>query len=185
MPFTDKSLTCIDCSQEFVFTAGEQEFHNSKGFTNEPRRCPTCRRARKGMDPNAAPRPERQLYSVTCASCGKDAKVPFEPTGNRPVYCSDCFKPAPRPSYSGGGGGAYSSGGGGGGYSSGGYSGGGGGGGFGGGRSDNGGGGRGGRSEYGGGGGYSDFGGGFGGEYGGGGGRRGGGRDRDRRDKRW
>ncbi len=173
MPFTDKSLTCIDCSQEFVFTAGEQEFHNSKGFTNEPRRCPSCRRARKGMDPNAAPRPERQLYSVTCASCGKDARVPFEPTGNRPVYCSDCFKPAPRPSYSGGGGGGYSGGGGGGGYSGGGS-------GYGGGSS------RGGRSDYGGGG-YSDFGGGFGGEYGGGGGggRRGGGRDRDRRDKRW
>lgn len=185
MPFTDKSLTCIDCSQEFVFTAGEQEFHNSKGFTNEPRRCPTCRRARKGMDPNAAPRPERQLYSVTCASCGKDAKVPFEPTGNRPVYCSDCFKPAPRPSYSGGGGGGgYSSGGGfSGGGSAGGFS----GGGYSGGRSD--GGSRGGRSDYGGGGGssYPDFGGGgFGGEYGGGGGgRRGGGRDRDRRDKRW
>ncbi len=175
MPFTDKSLTCIDCSQEFVFTAGEQEFHNSKGFTNEPRRCPSCRRARKGMDPNAAPRPERQLYSVTCASCGKDARVPFEPTGNRPVYCSDCFKPAPRPSYSGGGGGGggFSGGGGGGGYSGGGS-------GYGGGSS------RGGRSDYGGGG-YSDFGGGFGGEYGGGGGggRRGGGRDRDRRDKRW
>ena len=185
MPFTDKTLTCIDCSQEFVFTAGEQEFHNSKGFTNEPRRCPSCRRARKGTDQNGGARPERQLYSVTCASCGKDAKVPFEPTGNRPVYCSDCFKPAPRPSYSGGsGGGGYSGGGGSGG---GGYSGGGGGGysGGGGGYSGGGGGYSGGRSDYGGGG-RPDFGGYGGGEYGGGGGGgKRGGRDRDRRDKRW
>ncbi len=161
MPFTDKSLTCVDCGQQFTFTAGEQEFHQSKGFSNEPRRCPTCRRARKAADPNAAARPPRELFSVTCASCGKDAKVPFEPKGNRPVYCSDCFTPQARPAYGGGGGYAGgSSFGGGGGYS--------------------GGGGRGG--DYGGGGGFG--GGGFG-EYGGG--RRGGGRDRDRerRDRRW
>lgn len=181
MPFTDKSLTCVDCGQQFTFTAGEQEFHQSKGFSNEPRRCPNCRRARKAADPNAAQRPQRELFSVTCATCGKEAKVPFEPKGNRPVYCSDCFTPQSRPSYGGysgsssggypGGGGGFSGGG------SGGYSGGGSGG-FSGGGSGGNSGGRGG--DYGGGpggGGYT--------EYGGGGGRRGGGRDRDRRDRRW
>ncbi len=163
MPFTDKTLTCIDCGQEFTFTAGEQEFHQSKGFNNEPRRCPTCRRARKAADPNAVQRPARELFSVTCASCGKDAKVPFEPRGDRPVYCSDCFKPQPRS-----GGGGYSSAGSSSGGGSSGYGGGG----------------------YGGGGGGSYGGGGYGGgEYGGGGGggRRGGNRDRDRerRERSW
>ena len=43
----DKTLTCCECGQEFVFTASEQEFYAEKGFTNEPRRCPTCRQARK------------------------------------------------------------------------------------------------------------------------------------------
>ena len=43
----DKTLTCRDCNQEFVFTAGEQEFYKEKGFENEPVRCPDCRRARK------------------------------------------------------------------------------------------------------------------------------------------
>ena len=106
MAFVDKTLVCSDCGAEFSFTAGEQEFHQSKGFTNEPRRCPSCRRARKGMDGSAAPsRPPRELFSVTCASCGKEAKVPFEPRGDRPVYCSDCFQPQPRSvggGYSGG-----------------------------------------------------------------------------------
>ncbi len=99
MSYADKSLTCIDCSEPFTFTAGEQEFHASKGFTQEPRRCPACRRARKGQQGGASPaadRPPRQLYDALCASCGKDAKVPFEPRSGRPVYCSDCFQPQPR-----------------------------------------------------------------------------------------
>ncbi|MFI3251473.1 MAG: CxxC-x17-CxxC domain-containing protein, partial [Eubacteriales bacterium] len=28
---------------------------------------------------------------ATCAACGSEAKVPFEPKSDRPVYCSDCF----------------------------------------------------------------------------------------------
>ena len=43
----DKTLTCCECGAEFVFTASEQEFYAEKGFTNEPRRCPNCRQARK------------------------------------------------------------------------------------------------------------------------------------------
>ncbi|GIW17244.1 MAG: zinc-ribbon domain containing protein [Tepidiforma sp.] len=100
MSFADKTLVCVDCSESFTFTAGEQEFHASKGFTQEPRRCPSCRRARKGVQGGGAPgadsRPPRQLYDAVCASCGKPAKVPFEPRSGRPVYCSDCFQPQPR-----------------------------------------------------------------------------------------
>ncbi|NMB95441.1 MAG: cytochrome C551 [Clostridiaceae bacterium] len=43
----DKKLVCKDCSKEFLFTEGEQEFYKEKGFENEPQRCPDCRRARK------------------------------------------------------------------------------------------------------------------------------------------
>ena len=32
------------------------------------------------------------LYNAVCAECGKDCKVPFRPSGNKPVYCSDCFE---------------------------------------------------------------------------------------------
>ncbi|HBL50634.1 MAG TPA: zinc-binding protein, partial [Firmicutes bacterium] len=45
--YQDKTIVCRDCNQEFVFTAGEQEFYASKGFENEPSRCPACRSARK------------------------------------------------------------------------------------------------------------------------------------------
>ena len=44
---TDKTITCRDCSQEFIFTTGEQEFYKEKGFDNEPTRCVGCRRAKK------------------------------------------------------------------------------------------------------------------------------------------
>lgn len=82
----DKTLTCRDCGQEFVFTAGEQEFYAEKGFTNEPTRCKDCRNARK----NAGKAP-REMYDAVCAACGKTCKVPFQPRDDRPVYCSDCF----------------------------------------------------------------------------------------------
>ena len=46
-----KTLVCKECGQEFIFTAGEQEFYAEKGV-NEPQRCKACRDARKKMQPN-------------------------------------------------------------------------------------------------------------------------------------
>lgn len=86
--YTDKTIVCKDCGQEFVFTAREQEFYEEKGFTGGPLRCKSCRAARK----EAAGNGERKMYSAVCASCGKECQVPFEPHDDRPVYCSDCFR---------------------------------------------------------------------------------------------
>jgi len=47
MSFQDKSIQCSDCKTTYTFSAGEQEFFQTKGFTNEPKRCPSCRRANK------------------------------------------------------------------------------------------------------------------------------------------
>lgn len=44
--YSDKTLTCADCGQEFTFTASEQDFYAQRGFS-EPRRCPSCRASRK------------------------------------------------------------------------------------------------------------------------------------------
>jgi len=52
MSFQDKSIQCSDCGTNFTFSAGEQEFFQSKGFTNEPRRCSSCRRAKKTQRSN-------------------------------------------------------------------------------------------------------------------------------------
>ena len=84
--YEDKELTCKDCGKTFVFTAGEQEFYAEKGFQNQPQRCKDCRQARK----NAAKAP-RELFDAVCATCGKPAKIPFQPSDDRPVYCSECF----------------------------------------------------------------------------------------------
>ncbi len=84
--YEDKTLLCKDCGQEFVFTAGEQEFYASRGFENEPQRCKTCRDSRKN-----ALRGSREMHTAICANCGQEAKVPFKPREDRPVYCSECF----------------------------------------------------------------------------------------------
>ena len=63
--YEDKTLVCKECGNEFVFTAGEQEFYAEKGFTNEPQRCKACRQARK----NAA-KTEREFFETVCAECG-------------------------------------------------------------------------------------------------------------------
>ena len=86
--YTDKTLVCKECGQEFTFTASEQEIYAEKGFENEPQRCKACRDARKARKNNGAP---RQMFDAVCAECGKDCKVPFEPSNDRPVYCSECF----------------------------------------------------------------------------------------------
>ncbi len=116
--YTDRTITCIDCGQSFVFTAGEQDFYAQRGFTEAPKRCPSCRSARKaqrgatsgeggaqgagggysaaghgsGDGGYGGERRPRQMFSAVCAECGRAAQVPFQPTGARPVYCSDCFQ---------------------------------------------------------------------------------------------
>ncbi len=87
--FEDKTLACRECGAEFAFTASEQQFYADKGFQNEPGRCPNCRAARRQA--NGQNR-ERQMYDVICDGCGAETQVPFQPRGDRPVYCRDCFE---------------------------------------------------------------------------------------------
>ena len=119
--YTDRSLNCADCGQEFNFTAGEQEFYEQRGFTEAPKRCPSCRQIRKaqrartdsssggygessstnggyggsygsGGGGGYSERRPREMFEAVCANCGKTASVPFRPSGAKPVYCSDCFE---------------------------------------------------------------------------------------------
>ena len=90
LAFQDKTLTCRDCGKEFTWTASEQEFYQQKGFDNEPVRCPSCRALKKARMGNGGG--ARQSFEITCADCGKTDTVPFQPKGDRPVYCRDCFR---------------------------------------------------------------------------------------------
>lgn len=88
--YEDETLVCRDCGQEFVFSASEQAFFAEKGFMNKPSRCPKCRAARRAQNGNGFSAP-RQMYDVVCANCGKATQVPFQPRGDRPVLCRECF----------------------------------------------------------------------------------------------
>jgi CxxC-x17-CxxC domain-containing protein len=100
MSFQAKTIPCSDCGTNFEFSATEQEFYQSKGFVNNPKRCPTCRASRKadqaGNTGNTATYNSgyvpRQMYAAVCSDCGKTAQVPFEPRNGKPVYCSDCYR---------------------------------------------------------------------------------------------
>jgi CxxC-x17-CxxC domain-containing protein len=109
----DTTLTCRDCAQAFTFTSGEQDFYASRGFS-EPSRCPDCRAARKAQRDgggggssyssygssssydtgysSGGERAPREMFSATCSTCGQEAQVPFQPSPEKPVYCSKCFE---------------------------------------------------------------------------------------------
>src|SRR3990172_4815155 len=98
MSYEDRTLTCQDCGDPFTFSADDQQYHAEKGYTNEPKRCPTCRQARRGERGDSGyssyggggggyGSSRREMHPAVCAQCGKDTQVPFLPRGDRPVYC--------------------------------------------------------------------------------------------------
>ena len=112
MPFTDKTLVCADCGQEFTFSADDQEFYSTRGFS-DPKRCRSCRAQRRsgregevgggGGGGFSRPRVEREMFDAVCSNCGQETKVPFQPRGDRPVYCRECYDQIGRPAGGGGG----------------------------------------------------------------------------------
>ena len=87
--FQDETLVCRDCNNEFVFSASEQAFYAEKGFLNKPARCRDCRAARKRTQDGGN---TRQMFDAVCEECGQPCQVPFQPNGNKPVYCNNCFQ---------------------------------------------------------------------------------------------
>ena len=101
--YRDEALNCVDCGTSFAFTANEQEFFASKGFTNKPSRCGDCRAARRAGGggrggSSRAGYAQREMFKATCSQCHGVAEVPFQPRGDKPVYCRDCFATR-QPSY--------------------------------------------------------------------------------------
>jgi len=89
MDLSDKTLKCVICGEEFVFSAGEQMYFSDKQFQHEPTHCKRCK-ARLGN------KPPRRETSVICAECGSPTIVPFLPRMGRPVLCRACFDQAAR-----------------------------------------------------------------------------------------
>lgn len=96
----DQTLTCADCNDQFIFSEGDQQFFAERGFTT-PRRCKKCREAAKAARGGGGGGRsfgggggggQREMHDVTCDQCGVRTQVPFKPTGDKPVYCRDCFR---------------------------------------------------------------------------------------------
>ena len=92
MSFQDRSIRCSDCGSAFIFSAEKQEFFQAWGRDSEQKRCPSCAQAAKRYGTGNYGSNRRQMFRVTCAECGKDTEVPFEPRAYRRVYCSDCYR---------------------------------------------------------------------------------------------
>jgi CxxC-x17-CxxC domain-containing protein len=98
MTFQEETLICSECGASFPFTVQDQERFAGMEFTNEPKRCSWCRAVRKiqlNKELNGSGsysyRPQRQFFPATCAQCGRNTQVPFQPRGGKPVYCSACY----------------------------------------------------------------------------------------------
>lgn len=115
---TDLSLTCVDCREAFAFSASEQRFYAERAM-KQPTRCPRCRAERRaernadlivayetstngsswdaghnpyaGMTAGRGTKVTRVTFRATCAACGKETEVPFQPRNGRPVYCRECY----------------------------------------------------------------------------------------------
>ena len=94
-----KPFSAWYCGTSFAFSADDQQYHAEKGFANEPKRCPSCRSNRRagggGGYGGGGGGGRREMHPAVCANCGKNTEVPFQPRGDRPVYCSDCFSKQP------------------------------------------------------------------------------------------
>jgi CxxC-x17-CxxC domain-containing protein len=96
MEFEDRTIKCVDCGEDFIWTAGEQVFFHDKGLKNEPKRCKPCKQAKNERlaaiaAAQASGIRQRIEVSVQCAQCGQQTTVPFYPSQGRPVYCRSCF----------------------------------------------------------------------------------------------
>lgn len=94
--FEDRSILCVDCAKEFVWTAGEQTFFRDKQLQNPPKRCKECKQAKNERlaaitaAQNSGVK-QRIEVTVNCARCEAKTTVPFYPSQGRPVYCRSCF----------------------------------------------------------------------------------------------
>lgn len=94
--FQDTEIQCIDCGQDFVWSAGEQLFFRDKNLKNPPKRCKACKKAKNERlaaitAAQSAGIKQRIEVAVHCARCNAYTTVPFYPSQGRPVLCRSCF----------------------------------------------------------------------------------------------
>ncbi len=100
MSYQDRTLTCCECRLSFTFSIEDQDYHAQRGYLNDPKLCPFCRVSRRdsrssnysfGGSGFGGGYQQREMFQAVCAQCGTQTEVPFQPRGDRPVYCRDCY----------------------------------------------------------------------------------------------
>ena len=86
----DRVIVCVECREEFIFSAGEQQFFAARQFRNDPKRCKLCK-AKRITAIHTGTFLKRET-TATCEQCGRQTTIPFRPTQGRPVYCRECFQ---------------------------------------------------------------------------------------------
>ena len=84
MEFQDKTLNCVDCGTEFIWTAGEQLFFADKNFKNEPKRCKSCK-AKRASRPSAGASVGRERVETTTNCSALEKKRPYRSVPPRDV----------------------------------------------------------------------------------------------------
>ena len=96
LKFVDELIVCIDCAQEFLWTAGAQAFFHEKNLLHPPKRCKDCKKAKnRRLEAVELARKSgkrhRILVRSVCALCSQTTTLPFYPSQGRPVYCRQCY----------------------------------------------------------------------------------------------
>src|SRR3990172_6863365 len=93
MEFVDRTLRCVDCGADFVWTGGEQAFFADKNFKNEPKRCRACKAKRsERLAASPAGARDRVETRTGCSGGGKEATGAFRPTQGGPAFGGGCFQ---------------------------------------------------------------------------------------------
>ena len=90
----DRSMhqaTCDECGQDcevpFKPTGGKPIFCSTCFGKNKNSDSPRSGRRDSGRSSYGS----NQMFTAVCDKCGKNCEVPFKPTGNKPIFCNDCF----------------------------------------------------------------------------------------------
>ena len=90
MNYQDTKIVCRDCEADFAFSAREQQDFARRGF-KEPTRCPACHERRSSRRKYSRGG-ETVVHTAPCSTCGKEARLPFKPIDDKPVYCTECYQ---------------------------------------------------------------------------------------------
>ncbi len=85
--FSDMTIRCNECAENFIWTAKEQAFFKERGLHNKPTRCIDCRKQRRKQLKD-----EKKLMDIRCVDCGTQSTSRFFEINNKPMYCPECFE---------------------------------------------------------------------------------------------